>query len=132
MSKSLTFKIILVLALLQGILGLLRAYNWMQLGVDLFGQGVLLLPVVGTMAIMRGVFISAIALLYVFSVAGALLAKSWAWWTSLAAVVLNLMVVLGGLAQGAPIVQAVAWSLIPLILLLYLLSGSRRDALTSV
>jgi hypothetical protein len=78
---------------------------------------------------MRGLFISAVALLYLLSVVGALLGKSWAWWTSLAAAVLNLMIVLGGLVQGAPIVQAVAWSVIPLILLFYLLSGSRRDAL---
>jgi hypothetical protein len=132
MSKSLTFKIILVLALLQGVLGLLRAYNWVQLGVNLFGQGLLLLPVIGTMAIMRGLFLSAVALLYLLSVIGALLAKSWAWWTSVTAVVLNLMIVVGGLLQGAPIVQAVAWSLIPLILLVYLFSGSRRNALNTV
>jgi hypothetical protein len=129
MSKSLTFKIILILALLQGVLGLLRAYNWVQLGADLFGQGLLVLPIVGTMAVMRGLFISAIALLYVLSVIGALLGKSWAWWTSLAAALLNLMVVLGGLAQGAPIFEAVAWSVVPLILLFYLFSGARRDAL---
>jgi hypothetical protein len=129
MSKSLTFKIILVLAVLQGVLGLLRAYNWVQLGVDLFGQGLLLLPVVGTMAIMRGLFISAVALLYLLSVVGALLGKSWAWWTSLTAAVLNLMIVLGAFVGGAPLAQAVAWSVIPLILLLYLFSGSRRDAL---
>jgi hypothetical protein len=132
MTKSLTFKIILGLALLQGIFGMLRAYDWVRLGVDLFGQGLLLFPVIGTMAVMRGLFISAIALLYVLSVIGALLGKSWAWWTTLAAVVLNLMVVLGGLVQGAPIAQAIAWSLIPVILLVYLFSGSRRDALKTV
>jgi hypothetical protein len=132
MNKSPTFKIILGLALLQGILGLLRAYNWVQLGIDLFGQGLLLLPVVGTMAIMRGLIISAVALLYLLSVVGALLGKSWAWWTSFVAAVLNLMIVLRAFVGGAPLAQAAAWSVIPVILLFYLFSGSRRDALDTV
>jgi len=129
MSKSSSFKIILLLALVQGVAGMLRAFNWVQFGVDLFSQGLLLLPLVGTVAVMRGLFISAVALLYLLSVVGALLAKRWAWSTSLTAAVLNLMIVLGGLVRGAPVVQAVAWSVIPVILLLYLFSGSRRDAL---
>jgi hypothetical protein len=131
MSKSLTFKIILFLALLQGILGLLRAYNWVQIGVDLFGRGILFLPVVGTLAVMRGLFISIVAMLYVLSVAGAVLAKPWAWWTCLVAVIINLLLVLSGLAQGAPVLEAIAWSVIPVTLLFYLFSGMNRDALKS-
>lgn len=126
MHRSLSFKIILFLALLQGVFGLMRAYNWVQVGIDLFGQGVLLLPFVGTIAVMRGLFISAVALLYVLSVIGALLEKDWAWWTCLIAVVLNLLLVLAGLVQGAPLIQAVAWSVIPITLIFYLFSGTRR------
>ena len=126
MHRSLSFKIILFLALLQGVFGLMRAYNWVQVGIDLFGQGVLLLPFVGTIAVMRGLFISAVALLYVLSVIGALLEKDWAWWTCLIAVVLNLLLVLAGLVQGAPMIQAVAWSVIPITLIFYLFSGTRR------
>ena len=122
MNSSLTLKILLLLALVQGIFGLLRAYNWVQLGIDLFGQGVLLLPFVGTVAVMRGLFIAAIALLYALSVIGALLAKEWAWWACLTAVVFNLLLVLSGLAQGAPMLEALAWSVIPVILLFYLFS----------
>ena len=126
MHRSLSFKIILFLALLQGVFGLMRAYNWVQVGIDLFGQGVLLLPFVGTIAVMRGLFISAVALLYVLSVIGALLEKDCAWWTCLIAVVLNLLLVLAGLVQGAPLIQAVAWSVIPITLIFYLFSGTRR------
>jgi hypothetical protein len=43
---------------------------------------------------MRGLFISAVALLYVLFVIGALLGKSWAWWSCLTAVVVNLLLVL--------------------------------------
>jgi hypothetical protein len=131
MNRSLSFKVILFLAFLQGVFGLLRAYNWVQLGVDLFGQGILLLPIVGTVAVMRGLFISFVALLYVFSIMGALLAKGWAWWTCLTAVVLNLLLVLSGSAQGAPVLEAIAWSVIPVILLFYLFSGTKSSALRS-
>ena len=129
MRKSLSFKIILLLALVQGIAGMLRAFNWVQLGVDLFGQGLLLFPLVGTVAVMRGLFISAVALLYVLFVIGALLGKGWAWWFCLTAVIVNLILVLSALAQGPAVAEASAWSVIPVILLFYLFSQKGRNAL---
>ena len=131
MNRSLSFQIILFLAFLQSVFGLLRAYNWVQIGVDIFGQGGLFLPFVGAMAVMRGSIISVVALLYLLSVFGALLAKDWAWWTAVIAVVLNLLLVLAALAQGASVLEAVAWSLIPVILLFYLFTRTKNDALRS-
>ena len=131
MNRSLGFKIILFLAFLQSVFGLLRAYNWVQLGVDIFGQGGLFLPFVGALAVMRGLIISVVALLYLLSVFGALLAKGWAWWTGVIAVVLNLLLVLTGLAQGASVLEALAWSLIPVILLFYLFTPTKNNALRS-
>src|SRR5574341_1142818 len=129
MGKSLSFKIILFLALVQGIAGLLRAFNWVQIGVDLFGQGILLLPFMAAMAVMRGMFVSAVALLYVLFVVGALLGKSWAKWFCLTAVIINLLLVFSGLVQGAPLLNIIAWSVIPVILLFYLFSQSGRASL---
>ena len=131
MNRSLSFKVILFLAFLQGVFGLLRAYNWVQFGFDLFGQGLLLLPFVGAMAVMRGLIISVVGLLYLLSVFGALLAKRWAWWTGVIAVVLNLLLVLAGLAQGASVLDALAWSLIPAVLLFYLFTPAKNNALRS-
>ena len=131
MNRSLGFKIILFLAFLQSVFGLLRAYNWVQIGVDIFGQGGLFLPLVGALAVMRGLIISVVALLYLLSVFGALLAKGWAWWTGVIAVVLNLLLVLAGLAKGASVLDALAWSLIPLILLFYLFTPTKNNALRS-
>ena len=131
MNRSFSFKIILFLAFLQGVLGLLRAYNWVQIGVDLYGRGALLLPFVGAAAVLRGSIISVVALLYMLSVFGALLAKPWAWWTGLTAVVLNLLLVLPGLAHGASVLEVLAWSAIPVILLFYLFSPRRSNALRS-
>jgi hypothetical protein len=132
MRQSLSFKIILLLALVQGIAGLLRAFNWVQIGVDLFGQGLLLLPMVGAMAVMRGLFISVVALLYVLFVIGGLLGRSWAWWFCLTAVIVNLLLVLSALDQGAPVAEGIAWSVIPVTLLFYLFSQVGRDALKGV
>jgi hypothetical protein len=129
MNKSSSFKIILFLAFLQSLFGLLRAYNWVQLGVDVFGQGGLFLPFVGAAAVIRGLIISVVALLYLLSVFGALLAKGWAWWTGVIAVTLNLLLVLAGLAQGASVLDALAWSVIPVILLFYLFTPTRNHAL---
>jgi hypothetical protein len=78
---------------------------------------------------MRGLFISAVALLYVLFVIGALLGKSWAWWSCLTAVVVNLLLVLSDFVRGAPAVEAIAWSLIPVTLLIYLFSQTGADAL---
>jgi hypothetical protein len=132
MRQSLSFKIILLLALVQGIAGLLRAFNWVQIGVDLFGQGLLLLPMVGAMAVMRGLFISVVALLYVLFVIGGLLGRSWAWWFCLTAVIVNLLLVLSALVQGAPVAEGIVWSVIPVTLLFYLFSQMGRDALKGV
>jgi len=131
MNRSSSFKIILFLAFLQSVFGLMRAYNWVQIGVDIFGQGGLFLPLVGALAVMRGLIISLVALLYLLSVFGALLAKGWAWWTGVIAVVLNLLLVLAGLAQGASELDALVWSVIPVILLFYLFTPTKNNALRS-
>ena len=128
MNKSAGFKIIVFLALLQGVLALLRAYNWVQIGANLFGQGLLLLPLVGAVAVMRGFFISIVALLYVLFFIGALLGKSWAWWPGFTAAIINLLLALSALLQGASVMEAIAWSVIPVILLFCFFSQSGADA----
>ena len=122
-------KIILLLAFVQGIATLLRGFNWVRIGGDLFGQGILLLPVLGAMAVMRGLFIVAVALLYGLFVSGTLLGQGWAWWSCLTAVIINLLLVVAALAQGSALEEAIAWSIIPVILLFYLFSQTGRGAL---
>lgn len=128
MNKSLGFKIILLLALVQGIAGLLRGFNWVRVGGNLLGQGLLLLPMIGAAAVMRGLFIAIVALLYLLFVFGGLLGRSWAWWPCLAATIINLLLVLSSLAQGSLAVEAIGWSAIPVILLVYYFSRRGHDA----
>jgi hypothetical protein len=70
-----------------------------------------------------------VALLYVLFVIGALLGKDWAWWVCLTAAIVSLTLVLSALFQGALLIEAIAWSMIPVILLFYLFSQMGRDAL---
>jgi len=128
-TKSVTFKILLLLAAVQAVAGMLRGFNWIHIGGDLFSEGLLLLPIVGAIAVLRGLFIAAVALLYVLFVVGSLLEKSWARWCCLIAVIINLLFVLSALAQGAPVSEAIAWSAIPVILLFEILSQTGRDLL---
>ncbi|MGE5220297.1 MAG: hypothetical protein ACM3SP_25115 [Chloroflexota bacterium] len=128
MGKSLSFKIILLLAFLQGVAGLLRGFNWVRLGGNLFGQGLLLLPMIGAVAVMRGLFIVVIALLYILFVIGGLLGQNWGWWPCVTAAIINLLIVLSALAQGASVIEAIAWSVIPVILLVYFFSQRGRQS----
>ena len=45
--------VVAILALAQGVFGLLRALQWIQMGSDLINRGVLLLPIIGGMAFGR-------------------------------------------------------------------------------
>ena len=60
------------------------------------------------------------------------------WWLTLVArrkseelFVLNLLLVLAGLTQGASVLDALAWSVIPVILLFYLFTPTKNNALRS-
>jgi len=119
MNKSLSCKILALLALLQGIFGLLRGFNWIQIGSDLFGQGLLLLPAVGAVAIIRGFFIAVMALFYILFSIGMARAKTWAWWPGLTAAIANLIFVLSALVHGASIGEAIVWLIVPVILILH-------------
>ncbi|MGE5305148.1 MAG: hypothetical protein ACM3TN_17700 [Alphaproteobacteria bacterium] len=127
MNRTLSLKIMALLALAQGAFGLLRAYGWVRIGADLFRQGLLILPIVGTVAVLRGMFIAGVAFLYFLFFCGALLGSRWAWPVCLTAVVINLLLVLGALVRGAPLMQAIAWSAIPVALLIYFFSHRERQ-----
>jgi hypothetical protein len=127
MRNSWTVNILVVLALVQGIAGLVRAVGWVQIGTDLFGQGVLLLPIVGAIAMARGLIIGGIAALYLLFAVGALRRKTWAKWVCCTAAAINLLLVLGAFIEGAPLKDAIGWSVIPIILLFELFCQTGRE-----
>lgn len=129
MKPTLTLKTMALLAVVQGAFGVLRAYGWVQIGVDLSREGLLILPALGAVAVLRGMFIAGVALLYFLFFCGALLGSRWAWSVCLTAVVINLLLVLSALAQGVSFTQAIAWSVVPAVLIFYFFSQRGRVAL---
>ena len=118
--------IIVVLALVQGILGALRAFHWFGVGSDFMGQGLLLLPVVGVLAWLRGLLVIVIALMYVVFALGAWFQREWASTLGLVAAMVNILLVLSVLVQGEAIGEAFFWLIVPLIMICYLLSPAGR------
>lgn len=52
--RSLGLMVVVGLVIVQGALTLLRANHWFQVGVDLLGEGLVLIPLMGLVAIGRG------------------------------------------------------------------------------
>jgi hypothetical protein len=114
--------VIAVLAILQGILGFLRAVDLFQFGSDVMRQGLLILPLLGVLAYVRGLLVVVIALLYVSFAIGLLMRRDWAWSLGLVVAVVNLVLVLSVLIQGESLMQALFWMIVPVVILSYLLS----------
>jgi hypothetical protein len=123
--------VIAVLAVAQGIVGVLRALQWINVGSDLVGHGVLMLPVVGLMAIARGTMIAVIAILYLAFAWGAIRRRRWAPAIGLAAALLNGFGVVNLLIAGEPTVPALSWAVVPILIVLYLLSPAGHRALSA-
>jgi hypothetical protein len=121
---------IAALATVQSGFGVMRALHWFDIGSDLMGQGLLILPLVGVLAVFRGGLITAIALLYVAFACGVVLQRTWSFWFGLVGAVVNLLLVFSVIGQGEPIGQAVLWAVVPVVILLYLLSGAGPRTMT--
>lgn len=121
---------IAVLALVQGGFGVLRAFEWFNIGADLLGQGLLILPLVGVVAFGRGGLVIVMAILYLLFAVGMVMQKSWARWLGLTVAAINILLVLNVVIQGEPVSLAVLWLIVPIVIVVYLLSPSGRAAAT--
>jgi len=127
--RTLGLTIVAVLALVQCIAGVLRALQWFVVGSDLMGQGLLLLPLIGLVAIGRGMFVAVLALLLLVFACGALLQRSWARWLGIFLAIVNLLMVVSVAIQGESPVRALVWAIVPVVMLWYLFSAPGRQAL---
>jgi hypothetical protein len=121
--------VVAVLAVVQSIAVILRALEWFDVGSDLMGQGLLLLPLIGLIAIGRGMLVAVLALLFVLFACGALLQRRWARWLGVVLAIVNLLMVLGIVVQGEPPLRALGWAIVPVVMLGYLLSAPGQQAL---
>jgi hypothetical protein len=127
--RPLGLTIVAALALLQGVLGLLRSYDVVRFGVNLAERGALLLPLLGIVTVARGGLVAIVALLSLLFAVGALRRDAWSWWIGVAAAVLNGLLVVNAIAQGASIVQSLLWAVVPVVLVSYLVAAAGRRAL---
>jgi hypothetical protein len=119
-------KVMAVLALVQGMLGLLRSLQWFEVGGDLSRTVALLMPILSMLAFARAGFVALIAGLYVLFAWAALAGKDWAWGIGLLACAVNAVAVVGLLVVGDSLGAALFWAVIPAILVVYLLGPGRR------
>ena len=121
--------VIALLALAQGVLGVFRALQWVQIGSDLSRQGVLLLPIIGAMAFGRAVLVALMIALYALFAGGLLARRGWARPLGLTVALVNLVVVglalLGGESPGLGLLGVI----VPVIMVVYLLAPAGRRAL---
>jgi hypothetical protein len=113
---------IAVLAVLQAVFGVLRAFAYFRIGGELAGQGIILIPLVRAVVYGRGGLIILIALLSFVFAAGVLLGKRWGWWCGLIAAVFNILLVLGLLIDGERIAELILWLIVPVLVIWFLFS----------
>jgi len=123
---------IAILALLQGVLGVFRAFDWFNVGADLFGQGLLILPLVGVIAFARGGLVIVLSMLSALFAVGMLLQKTWAWWLGLSVAAISILLVLNILILGETVLRTAFWLIVPIVIAAYLLSPSGRAAVKRV
>ena len=121
--------IVVALALLQGVLGLLRSFEIVRFGVNLTERGAILLPLLGILTAARGGLVAIIAALYLVFAVGALRQDAWSWWVGLVAAFLNGLLVVNTMVQGASIALSLLWAVVPLVLVSYLFAPAGRRAL---
>jgi hypothetical protein len=122
--RTVGLSIIALMALAQSVIGVLRALNWFKMGSDLVGQGLLLIPLGGMIAYARGGLVAAIALGYILFAWGLFTQRDWARPLGITVAVVNLLLVLSVLIQGEEVSRALLWTIVPLIILWYLISAN--------
>jgi hypothetical protein len=123
--RTLGMTVIAALAVIQGILGILRSLRWFEAGSDFLGQGLLIFPLVGMLAYFRGALVAGIALLYVAFAWGVFMHRDWAWSVGLVVAALNLLLVLSVVVQGEALVRAIFWAVVPVTVIWYLVASGR-------
>lgn len=121
-------EVIATLALAQAVLGVLRAFNWFQIGSDFLGQGLLLLPVVGVLVYAWGFLVVSIAFLYIVFAVGLFTDKSWAPSLGMMVALVNVLLVLTVVIHGESLARGLFWLIVPSVIVCYLLSAAGREA----
>ena len=127
MQRTICLLLVVVLATMQGIVGMLRAFEWVRVGIDMRRQGILLLPILGAVAFSWGKLVLVLALCYILFALGALLHQRWAWGLGVGVSLVTGLVVLSLMLKGAADLWSLLWLIVPVVLVWYLLSPVGRQ-----
>jgi hypothetical protein len=128
-TRPLGMTVIAVLALGQGIFGVLRTLHWVEVGGDFMGRGLVVMPILGLLAIGRGVVVAVLAVLFgVFSY-GLLQRRSWARGLGIFLSLVTLLLVVSAVIHGESPARALVGAIVPVVILCYLMSPSGRQVL---
>jgi len=128
-TRPLGLTVIAALALGQGLFGVLRTLHWVEVGGDFMERGLLILPLLGLLAIGRGMVVAVLAVLFgVFSY-GLLQRRSWARGLGIFLSLVTLLLVVSAVIHGESLARALVGAIVPVIILCYLMSPSGRHVL---
>jgi hypothetical protein len=128
MARPRSLTVIASLALAQGVGGALVGLLWLQV-VSIFAQeGGGISSLIVMLAEARGWALIILSLLYFLFAVGAWQTRAWAWWVGLLVPVLTILFLVGVLLRGGSIVLVIAWVVVPIIMIWYLLTPQRRQA----
>ena len=127
MKRTVRLILIAALAIMQGIFGILRAFEFFRMGIYLSMRGILLLPVLGAVAFTWGKLVLVMALCYILFALGALLNQRWAWGLGMGVSLVTGLVVLSLMLKGVADLWSLLWLIVPVILVWYLLSPVGRQ-----
>ena len=127
MERTMRLMVIAVLATMQGLVGFLRAFEWVRVGIDMGRQGILLVPILGAVAFTWGKLVLVLALCYILFALGALFHQRWAWGLGLGVSLVTGLVVLSLMLQGTTDLWSLLWLIVPVVLVCDLLSSVGRQ-----
>jgi len=128
-TRPLGLTVIAALALGQGLFGVLRTLHWVEVGGDFMERGLLILPLLGLLAIGRGMVVAVLAVLFgVFSY-GLLQRRSWARGLGIFLSLVTLPLVVSAVIHGESLARALVGAIVPVVILCYLMSPTGRQVL---
>jgi hypothetical protein len=127
MKRTIRLTLVAVLAMMQGVCGILRAFEWLRVGIALSMQGILVLPILGTVVFTWGKLVLVLALCYILFALGALLHQRWAWGLGLGVSLVTGLVFLNLMFKGVADRWSLLWLIVPVVLVWYLLSPVGRQ-----
>ncbi|HEY1269082.1 MAG TPA: hypothetical protein VGH16_17620 [Candidatus Binatia bacterium] len=120
--------LVAVLALAQGVLAVFRSLHWFDIGSDLIGRGILLLPVMAIFAYASGALAVVIALLYLLFALGEFAGRGWGRSCGAVAAVLNLLLAVAAVFEAEDILRVALWAVVPVIVLWHVFAREQGRA----